>query len=428
MSKYSFKGTIDLGPGLPFEIIDGIVIFHKKSKNYLSLNKDHILLNGYTEEGRNVYFLVEHFYETEFRHGIQNNVPVLICPRIEGIVEACAILDSGSIDAVDSIGFYSLDMPKITGHSISGALNDSNSSLMGIKDTMGSYTLNGHNYRLSIGFVENLPIYSGQLLEIKTDGFFDITMMKDTYWLMKKLLSFIYQKREIPVERIYLKSGGANIGQLYVEKIVESDNSLLSPIKCIPLNFLGDKLDNLLQLLADSKLYLRHIPLFKEEEIIYTPGRFLMALAGLESVLDCLNVHVSHNEKHNLTIEAAKQKLMQLQKNSTGYEKRIYRRCVEQLEQDENLEQRIKISLIDNEQFINNIFAIEMFDGLPLLAHDLAEYRNKLAHGKLDFELDTKSVYQMRFLILYILYLQLLLIGFNKKEASEIVPNILFPF
>ena len=60
------------------------------------------------------------------------------------------------------------------------------------------------------------------------------------------------------------------------------------------------------------------------------------------------------------------------------------------------------------------------------ITKDLAKARNALAHGDLDVDLSVKSSYQMRFLMLYVLYLQLETIGFTKKEASEIVPNILF--
>ena len=70
--------------------------------------------------------------------------------------------------------------------------------------------------------------------------------------------------------------------------------------------------------------------------------------------------------------------------------------------------------------------SMEGGDSPSSIAKDLAKARNALAHRNLDVDLSVKSSYQMRFLMLYVLYLQLEMIGFTKKEASEIVPNILF--
>ena len=63
---------------------------------------------------------------------------------------------------------------------------------------------------------------------------------------------------------------------------------------------------------------------------------------------------------------------------------------------------------------------------IPTIAKDLSDVRNDLAHGDLNADLGLKTDNQMHFLMLYILYLQLRMIGFDKKEASEIVPQILF--
>ena len=59
-------------------------------------------------------------------------------------------------------------------------------------------------------------------------------------------------------------------------------------------------------------------------------------------------------------------------------------------------------------------------------AKDIADVRNTLAHGKMDKGLTAKNALQMHFLVLFILYLQLLAIGFGKDEAAQTVPNILF--
>ena len=280
-------------------------------------------------------------------------------------------------------------------------------------------------YKLSIGFVENEPYYSGQLLELKSEHKFDIGSMKESYWLIKKFLTFLFQKANVPIDDIYLRTNEKNIGQLFVERLDKSKVSFLG-IKCIQTNILNGKIDCLLQLIVDKKLYLRHVPTFKEEEKSYTPGRFLMALVGLENTLDYMDVHVKHGEKHLSAINEAKNELSKLVNESTGDEKRIYNRFLEQLDRDENLESRIRVSLEDDKEHINNFFPLNILGDITNIAKDLSDVRNDLAHGDLNADLGLKANYQMHFLMLYILYLQLKMIGFDKKEASEIVPQILF--
>lgn len=424
--EYKFKGIITSlnNYEIPFQLTDGIAIFGLQSKSILPFKSHGVLLKGLTDTNRSIYMLIDRFYELGFR-GSEDGEETIYPAHIEGVVEACVVLDSGDVTDIDSIGFYSLAIPKITGHTISGALNDANASSMGIKDTFGKYVLNGQKYRLSIGFVENEPYYSGQLLELKTENKFDVNSMKESYWLIKKFLTFLFQKTNVPIDDIYLRVNEKNVGQLFVERLEKSKVSFLG-IKCIQTNILNGKIDCLLQLIADKKLYLRHVPMFKEEEKSYTPGRFLMALVGLENTLDYMNVHVKHGEKHLSAIDEAKNKLNQLVKESTSDEKRIYKRFLEQLDRDENLENRIYVSLDDDKEYINNFFPLDILGDIPEIAKDLSNVRNDLAHGDLNADLGLKADYQMHFLMLYILYLQLKMIGFDKKSASEIVPQILF--
>lgn len=425
--EYEFKGIItsinDLE--IPFKVNDGVVIFSLVSKSILPYKNHSVLLSGVTENKRVIYLLIDRFYELGFRDYEDDGKEIIRHAHIEGIVEACAVLDSGTINDVDSLGFYSLEIPKITGHTISGALNDTNATWMGIKNPFGKYVLNNHEYKLSIGFIENEPYYSNQLLELKTDYKFDISSMKESYWLIKNFLTFLFQKTNVPIDDIYLRNNENNIGQLFVEHLEKSKVSFFG-IKCIQTNILKEKIDCLLQMLANKKLYLRHVPMFKDEEKKYSPGRLLMALVGLENTLDYMDIHVKHSEKHLSAIDEAKNKLNQLVKESTGDEKRIYKRFLEQIDRDENLETRIRVSLDDDKEYINNFFPLDILGDIPEIAKDLSVVRNDLAHGNLNADFGLKADYQMHFLMLYILYLQLKMIGFDKKSASEIVPQILF--
>lgn len=425
--EYKFTGVITSIKNykIPFRVTDGVATFGLQSKPILPYKNQGVILSGVTDDKHSIYLLVDRFYELGFRDYEEGGKEMIIPAHIEGVVEACVILDSGDINDIDSIGFYSLAVPKITGHRISGALNDTNSSFMGIKNTLGKFVLNNREYRLSIGFVENEPYYSGQLLELKTDGKFNIDSMKESYWLIKRFLTFLFQKTNVPIDEIYLRNNEKNIGQLFVERLEKSEISFLG-IKCIQINILKDKIDRLLQLLADKKLYLRHVPMFKDEEKTYTPGRFLMALVGLENTLDYMNIHVKHSEKHLSVINKIKTKLTKLAEVSTSDEKRFYNRFLEQLERDENLKARIRVSLEDDKEYINNFFPLDILGDAKTVAEDLGNVRNDLAHGNLNIDLGLKANYQMHFVMLYVLYLQLKMIGFDKKSASEIVPQILF--
>ena len=426
MTNYTFKGKIHLTNELPFTVDDGIARFNVRSKSILPFNEKHITLEGTTDTGKRIYLLVDHFYDCGFNHATYENGEVFSAPHIEAVVEACVLMDHGSIDDVDSVGFYSHEIPKITNMQVSGALNDDNASWMDIKKTLGQYKKGNRKYQMSIGFVEEKPFYSGQMLVINADGKMGIGEIKETYWLMKKTLTFIYQKRIVPLEDVYLRSGANNIGKLYVEKL-ERSKYISFTSKCLPVFGWDDKFSNLLQAIADDKVYLRHVPIFKDDEKSVTPGRFLMGLVGLENVLDLTCVHVLHDDKHLKAVESVKRNITKLVNDSTGKEKKIYKGILEQVERDENFEGRIKMSLEENCEFISNFFALGMLgDNSSSIAKDLAKARNSLAHGSLDVDLSMKSSYQMQFLMLYILYLQLEIIGFTKQEACEIVPHILF--
>lgn len=423
MNDYNFNGEIEIETNVPFSLEDGIARFDIRSKSSLPFYERHILLEGLIDSGQKIYLLIDHFYDCGFDHAVYEDREVISVPHIEAVVEACAVMDSGSIGDVDSIGFYSLEIPKITNTQVSGALNDDK---MDIKKMLGRYKKCNHEYKVSIGFVEERPFYSGQMLVVGADDKLEMDEIKESYWIIKKSLTFLYQKRVVPLESVYLRNDSRNIGKLYIESL-DYNRYISFTAKCLPVIRWDDKFSNLLQALADDKIHLRHVPIFKEDEKSVTPGRFLMGLVALENVLELTKVHVSHDDKHKEALESVKANIGKLVKLSTGKEKKIYKRILEQVEKDENFEGRIKTSLEENCEFVNNFFTLGILgDSTSSIAKDLAKARNALAHGDLDVDLSVKSSYQMHFLMLYVLYLQLEMIGFTKKEASEIVPHILF--
>ena len=252
--------------------------------------------------------------------------------------------------------------------------------------------------------------------------------MAESYWVIKRLLSFLYQKRLVPLEGVYLMNGGKKAGRLFVEHLDAPQGLSFSTI-CLPIARWGNRLSALLQAIADEKLYLRHLPIFKEEERSVTSGRFLMGLVGLESTLDRLGIHVKHSQKHINANNRAKETILSLGDNAHGEEKAVYRRLLKILSDgnDENLERRIAIAIDDNRKQISNFFVLESLGpDTNAIAKILAHARNKFAHGDLDIDLALENAEQMHFLTLFILYLQLVSVGFDKDEVSGIVSGILF--
>lgn len=89
----------------------------------------------------------------------------------------------------------------------------------------------------------------------------------------------LYQKRLFPLEQVLLRKAGKNVGNLFAERIEDIQKYELE-VQRIPIIGWNDRLSALLQRIADGKIYLRHLPIFKEDERLFTPRKFLMALLG----------------------------------------------------------------------------------------------------------------------------------------------------
>lgn len=91
------------------------------------------------------------------------------------------------------------------------------------------------------------------------------------------------------------------------------------------------------------------------------------------------------------------------------------------------LSNRIYKIIKDNEKEINNFFNISILGkNAEIISKDIANYRNKIAHGNLKYELPNNCDYYLQFISLVILYLQLLKIEFALEEAKVIVLQIMF--
>jgi len=425
--KYHFAGKLVLESKrqVRFEIVDGRIFLPASIEPAIASIKRGGILAGLIDEGQYVEILFEHLYQVGFSYGLQSGKSTISRPHIEGFVKACVVYNGPKPEPFDSICFFSSEISKVIGYQVSASFIREMAEIAGLEKRLGIYRKDGHEYILSIGFLRVDPTYRGQSLELKSDSNFTLNTAFDSYWVVKRLLTFLYQKRLVPLEGVYLKKEGKTVGQLFVEKPIPGQPSFLSP-RCLSLLYLEDKVDALLQAVADGQLYLRHLPVFQEDESALTSGRFLMALVGLERVLSCFDSYGPTDTK-NKAIQSAEQNLKQLAAASSGYEKRIYKGFVGQLKKHDSLARRIELALEDNTNKIANFFPLSSIGGDPaVIAQDLAEARNSFAHGDLDADLTIKNAQQMQLITLLILYLQLLLVGFDKTEASRIVPNLLF--
>lgn len=429
--EYRFKGHLEFGDRRKarFEIIDGRIFFPISDMPSFALAKKNQVFSGATDDGRHIEILIDRLFHVGYFRGLYVEGDVISVPHIEGFVGACSVYEDVVAKPIDSICFYSLEIPKVTNRQISGAFTSKMAEVIGLEENLGSFrSKDGHRYDVSIGFLTKEPHYQGQSLAIKADSDFTLGMMAESYWVTRRLLSFLYQKRFVPLEGVYLMSGGKKAGRLFVETS-KSPEGFSMRTKCIPISDWGNKLSALLQTIADGKLYLRHLPVFKEEERSITSGRFLMALVGLESTLDRLGIHVEHSKKHIEAKSGVRGAIQKLAGEAHGKEKEIYRQILKSIsnDNDENFEQRIAMAISENAKQISNFFALESLGpDEKAVAKELARVRNKFAHGDLDVDLTLESAEQMHFLTLLILYLQLLSVGFSKDEASMIVPEILF--
>ena len=391
--EYKFKGKLCLSDerNVAFKLINGKLLLPQNFNLFFNIDSRNVILVGVTDKDEEIHILVDYFWFCEGGFEVRNNEEVFVARHVEGFVSVCAVVKPGTFNTIDSIGFYSHQIEKITGQRITGYLNDENSSGMNIKKSLAKYVQEGHEYYMSIGFVENYPYYGGQLLELKSDRVFDIGMMKETYRVIKNLLRFMYQKGRPPLNEVFLRVNERNVGHLFVESL-EAKNDVLLPVECLTFLGWGKRLDNLLNLIASHKLYLRHLPINEEDETVITYGRFLMAIIGLENCLDCLKWYMKDD------------------KNG-----------------ENKLSNRIYKAIKDNEKEISNFFNISVLGkDVEIISKDLAKYRNKIAHGDLKYELPNNCGYYLQFVSLVILYLQLLEIEFTPEEAKDIVPQIMF--
>ena len=436
---YSFKGTITSYKNykIPFDVQEGRIRLNvsnvpSKEINHIDINGNEFFtgipifnqefLEGVTDNGRIIKIHVHSYYDGDY-HFVY---PSTNTHFIYGNVSSCLVLEQDKYKGkIDKVGFYSFEINKITGQTVSGSFNEEHFKLFGIDRTLASYVERDNKYIVSYDFIEKKQYCSGQVLAVESDKPLSQEMIEDAFWTMRKFFAFIYQRKEIPLSDVVLFENGAVVGYVFIQKFVDNEQILFG-VKCLQIGFWNERLSNLFQALVDRKIYLRHLPEYDDDKHKYTPSRYLSTVVGLESSLNTLGVKANHSEEHKKAIETVRIEIQALLDKSTGKVKQEYKRLLKSIK-EERFVDKVLTALEDNKKYIDNFFQIKRLGAsYSQIAEEISKSRNRFAHGYLDEDLNSNHAKQCDFMDLFILYLQLLYVGFSQKEASEIVPSVLF--
>ncbi len=434
--EYNFKGHIKSHKkySLPFEIRDGRLRLDISSVPYNEIhspdsNGNYVFssdvsfdeyLEGITDTGKIIKLHVKKYYDTDSPFFDDK------CRAIGGIVSSCAVFDNDKYkNNVDKISFYSYSLDKMLGCHVSGGLSEEALESIGFKSKLASYHENGNDYHVFHDFLNDEQFCHGQVISVKTDKPLSMVMLEDIYWTIRKFFVFMFQIKEPPIVETYLLDNNKVVGHLFIKKNKIEPN-FSRKVKCLCANSWDGYLSNLFQALVNKKIYLRHLPDFDNEKREYSPSRFLITVIGFESVLNELNIKADYSEEHRKAIKTVKTKITELKdKSNNKYENKEYSSILHDLQFD-RLECRYENAFKQNEKYIKNFYAFSnLGESMHEVANEMATSRNNFSHGVLDEDLSLKHTKYCDFLDLFIMFLQLVLIGVPKDVAYLIVPQIM---
>ena len=437
--EYSFKGIITSYKNhtIPFDVHEGRVRLNvsnlpaKEVSHFDSNGHEYITgipvfkqeyLEGTTDNGMIIRLHINSYYEGDY-HFFYPNADI---HYIYGNISSCIVLDANKYkNNIDKVGFYALNINKITGQTVSGAFTEKHFELLGKDRRLATYKENGNKYIVSYDFIEKKHFCSDQVIAVESDKQLSQGMIEDVFWIMRKFFAFVYQKKEIPLSDVVLFEKDIVVGHLFIQKFSD-DREFLFGVKCLQVSSWGEKLSNLFQALVDKKIYLRHLPEYDDEKHKYTPSRYLSTVVGLESTLNTLGIKADYSIEHVGAIKKVRNELQKLIDSSEGKEKQEYKRLLKSTN-DERFVDKVLAAIKENKDYINNFFILSRLDDdINIIAEDISKSRNHFAHGYLEEDLNIKHADQCDFMDLFILYLQLLYIGFTKKDASQTVPLVIF--
>ena len=424
--KYEFSGKLKICDDafVPFSLQNGYLrlevsnISSTTIKNIVFTKSE---FEGITIDGKAINVHVQFFYKNDW---YSSSTPKSL---YAAVLSCFVLLDKNNDSKITKIGFNLFNINKILGRLVSGSITLNDLEEFGHDNKLASYQRQDNTFLVLYDFVKKSPCLTGPIISVESKSPFTQPMMEDTFWIMNSLLAFINQQKSIPFNSVMLFDEDILVGYLFVQNSVLENNFIFGS-KCIPLNiFSFERLSKTFQAISDGKIYLRHLPFSSYDHDKFTYSRYLITAVGLENVLTLCDVKPDYSEEHHKSIENVKAMIESSIENSNEkYVKKQLKNILKHVG-DISFEEKIATALNKHFPFINNFYYLSLLgNNYDTIAKNIAETRNNFAHGNLETTLTSKHAEQCIFMDLFILYFELLFIGFSEKECSEIIPLVVF--
>lgn len=284
------------------------------------------------------------------------------------------------------------------------------------------------------------PIELSAVLSYNFEKTTNIDLLFDIYKITKRTFCFLCHRRSIEIKTIDLTSTNVNgdyvnAGIVYIlyDKSKREENDIIK--KTIKYGTVKSHFSELVQLVADDKLYFEHIPTNDEELHLITVSDFILEAAAFEwtfkqcygkiplseyrqevktDILSCID-GITESKPYN---------------SKKKSELKLYRGIVERV--DRSLSESILYALKDFDDilvdFIKQIFGFNNMKYTTKtysdIAKDLERQRNAYAHGNIDKEMTEHIVSNTIILMWLNCAMVLKQVGYNRDEIFNIINAI----
>lgn len=248
------------------------------------------------------------------------------------------------------------------------------------------------------------PIAVNSVLSLTFKETNDYSFIIDLYQIVEKMLKFMFNTKHISSQNcavlsLYESGHSHKSGDLYTPEPYLStiEDIIVEKKKYIKYDYLKCSFSEIMQDIADDKLYLRHLPNDYEDSRIITPSRFVMIVSGFENLFELKYpqgvVHskstIQKNKKFIQLIEQFKETA-----NLNSDMRRQFDRIVNDIERD-SVKTRLEYVYKCNKDLIDFFakFPFQLnhvtFD-FKEVATNVQKYRNLFAHGGIfdDFDIN----------------------------------------
>ncbi|MBJ7540990.1 hypothetical protein JG537_04560 [Streptococcus sp. SL1232] len=258
----------------------------------------------------------------------------------------------------------------------------------------------------------------------------DYIFILHLYEIARQFIQFLCYRRNIVFNGVNLVSNKVKIGIMYESSEVICEST---PEKrgYISANLIEEHAVDILNCIAEDRLFLRHIPKNYEESTVVDVASFLSVMTAFEWEFKKKypNIDDQKSQKATVAENAVEEEIVKLIESSTGREKAIYKKLRKSIRSFTPLNQKIqlifkdyqdeielfgkKLYLRNNEEFnINNI------------SSRLAEQRNDFAHGNLDKEFNSTTIIDIILMEFIIYIMQLSYCGVESVNIKKAINDL----